>query len=133
MPTSGQRIPYYLEKVFPKPDSTVKVTEWDSGFPVQRGVCVRLLGHRILEPGDDLSLREIDERTRLKLDGMFVEIIQTNDYLTEFTTASGARCSGPYDICGHLDLQPGEYEASFLVQKTSGEKLEYTWRFWVVE
>lgn len=132
LPTS-ESVPYYLEKVFPAPGSTVQVGDHDTDFGRQRGLCVRFLAHRILEPGDDLHLRDISDRTGLKVNGKFVEVLETRDHLMEFETAAGARSTGPYDICGTIELSPGDYIASFVVHKTSGEELEYSWWFRVVE
>jgi len=155
----SQPLPMYIARIHPEPGSSVSMVELEqeahtfffdptqvisvTRVPVMPSVCLYIvfLGE-IVEEGDFLSSEDWLLRMRLVLDGE----IMPRPYATEFAYSipadmldpdSGAvigRFPEPVSIC--YDAQtasPGQHTATFVVKKTSGEELAYTWSFTVTE
>lgn len=139
--------PEYLYFIWPKPGETILMHDYDTaqlyGFEDQ-GICVEFEVYYMLEAGDFLTQEELTSRFSLRID----------DYLiNEPSYVLGRNIEGadgppnpetgepsfqvppgsPYFICFARELRPGLHTATFLVQKTSGAELSYTWSFFLID
>jgi len=87
-------------------------------------VWAKLQIEEIAEPGETLGMEEMRERVTFLMDG---EVL---DAEVKRSSKPGAQ---ELDIVGNFDLSPGEHEATVRVRRTSGETLEYSWTFTVLD
>jgi hypothetical protein len=133
--------------VWPSPNSTVDSYEYaqslarDSFLLGDIGIGAKLLAHRIAEEGDidvdwvertSLLVNEValSKDSKISADGLVLHETYT-------TTDDGQRnllyrVGGPYYLAWYAPLEPGEHNVTFQLRLTSGEVLEYNWRFVLV-
>jgi hypothetical protein len=140
------QLPGYLARVWPLPDSTISVQEYNESLDITHflggdiGIGVKLLAHRIAEEGDiDVNWMK---RSSILVDGVH----PTSD---DGEFADGAvlyeayengnkqgrllyRTGGPYFMAWRVPLDPGKHEVAFCVESTSGNTAKYGWEFTIV-
>jgi hypothetical protein len=89
-----------------------------------KGVWATLQIEEIAEPGETLEVEEMQEQVTFLMDG---EVLEAE---VRRSRKPGAQ---EVDIVGDFDLSPGEHEATVRVSRTSGETLEYSWTFTVLD
>ena len=120
VPPSAE-LPPFLAAVSPRPGSLVVQGE----FSPERSYSWALLRlAEISEPGEALQPVSIQERTQLVVDGHILQVEVPS--IIEDRLALLVDSSLFYPSLG-------EHQATIRVRRTSGEMLEFTWRFTVVE
>jgi hypothetical protein len=151
-PIPFEPLPRSIEFTYPSPGAVVNIDEYvgEDGQGYYFGVnapsiCVSFLPYPfLLEPGDFLTSDDVLERLSLKIDGITLSEVDFDQI--ELATISGmprvpddletgrpeaSVPEGRYVVCFKVDLEPGMHSATFTAQKTSGEKIEYTWSFFL--
>nr|HID14846.1 hypothetical protein [Anaerolineae bacterium] len=117
-PTPAE-LPAFLSHVEPKPGAQVL-----EGVLSGSGVWAILQLEEIAEPGETLGVEEMQERVEFLMDG---EVL---DAEVKRGRKPGA---AEVEIVGNFDLSAGEHEATVRVRRTSGEVLEYSWTFTILD
>ncbi len=112
-------LPAFLSYVEPKPGAQVL-----EGVLSGSGVWATLQLEEIAEPGETLGVEEMQGRVEFLMDG---EVL---DAEVERSWKPGA---AEVEIVGNFDLSAGEHEATVRVRRTSGEVLEHSWTFTILD
>ncbi|MCC6605660.1 MAG: hypothetical protein IT327_20805 [Anaerolineae bacterium] len=151
-PMPFEPLPRFIETTYPSPGAVVNLDEYTEDglgyyFGLSApGICVSFLPYPfILEPGDVLTSEDVIERLSLEVDGSTYGTVDS--YQVELVMFEGVPRvpidpetgepeasvpEGRYIVCFENDLEPGMHSATFSAQKTSGEKIEYTWPFFII-
>jgi hypothetical protein len=113
-------LPGFLFQVCPEPGLTI-----EKAYFRGNGNYVSLNLAEIAEPGETLAPQDLQERTCFLLDNQALEIKVTDDAWGHDPIRAEVWVAPSPD--------PGEHQATIRVQRTSGELLEFSWHFTVVE
>ena len=137
------RLPDYLSDVWPKPESTVSLEDYNASLregPIEvgsTGIGVVFWTDRIATRDKDIDVNWFT-RCSLFVDGVSASsegLAEDGALLIESKDAQGqllSRTSGPYFRAWFVPLEVGTHTATFRLQRTTGEVLEYSWSFTVV-
>jgi hypothetical protein len=114
-----QKLPGFLSYIEPGPGAQVL-----EGVLSGSGVWAILRLEEIAEPGETLGLEEAQERVEFLMDGEML------DAEIKRGRKPGA---AEVEIVGDFDLAPGQHKATVQVRRTSGEVLEYSWTFTILD
>lgn len=141
--------PSFIEEIYPFPGSSLTIQEFRdrSNAPFvtleESSVCVEVWGSTLLESGDELILNEILDRFVVEVNGYGEESLRTfvadswehpvidmETEEVEFVVPAGF----PAILCYPIDdPKVGEYIVTIVYEKTSGEKIQYIWSFYLKE
>ena len=144
-------LPEYLSFVAPEPESIYSINDFKAGNHYPTGVpsaldnganrvCIELNGKPFLETGDYFALRPnqgeyFPDRVTGYVDGE--KVLKDEDTITilgeyRLINEKGevtASVPGPFIICWNVQLNLGQHIATIEVEKTSGERISYSWSF----
>lgn len=140
--------PDYLV-VFPRPGSVLTTTEyselgrsigWSDGADK---ICVGVNPGEVMEPGDLSDGDRWLSTTHLVVDGLRVDkydsVLKKNLSGREYRDKDTGELlykapdGSPFSVCYDAELTMGRHTVSYVIQQTSGNILEYTWYFEIVE
>lgn len=129
--------PRIVRSVWPEDQSIITQTEFLDDALYRGEICVEWSAFSVVEPGDDWinwTLVDMDKRIRLLLNGHDLFLTRQEKLLgLEIVAPDGqeeARFASGYTHCWWAgELPAGHYESVFLVERTSGQLLGYTWQF----
>ncbi len=114
-----EQLPEFLSYIEPRQGAQVV-----KGALSGNGVWATLQLEEVAESGEMLTVEEMQKRVEFWMDGEMLDAeIKRN-------SKPGAQ---EVDIVGNFDLSPGEHTATVRVSRTSGEALEYSWAFTVLD
>lgn len=142
-----QPTPEFIRELWPEPGSKRPLYDYQNYLiydATQPGICVDFGGILLLlEEGDFLTTEELFKRFSLKVDNqsinepdyVFMRDTKGFDGILDSDTNEpiySAPEGHPYFLCFYTDLQEGLHTATFIARKSSGQELNYTWSFYLL-